>query len=90
MIEDHEPNLVISSKSMKIIIDGYPFSIDIHRLETDQTWTLEVMDCKGTSHIWEVQFSSDGEARDAAIKAIEGEGGISFMRGNNVIPFRQL
>lgn len=90
MIEDDELNLVISSKSKAIIIDGYLFSIDIYRLEQDRAWTLEVIDCKGTSHVLEDQLSCDIEARDAAIKAIEAEGAIAFMRGNNVVPFRQF
>jgi hypothetical protein len=88
MIEDDEPNLVTSGKSKRVVIDGFPFSIDIFRLETDKTWTLEVVDHKGTSHVWEEQFTSDAEARDAAINAIETEGAMTFMRSNNVIPFR--
>jgi hypothetical protein len=89
MIEDDEPNLVRSEKSKRIVVDDYPFSIDIFRLETDKTWTLEVVDHKGTSHVWEEQFNSDTEARDAAIQALQTEGALAFMRGNNVIPFRQ-
>ncbi|MCJ9720023.1 hypothetical protein MOV66_00110 [Agrobacterium sp. SHOUNA12C] len=90
MIEDDDTNVVISSKSKRIIIDGYLFSIDIHRLETDRAWTLEVIDCEATSHVWDEQFPSDSEARDTAIKVIEREGAIAFMLGTNVIPFRQL
>ncbi len=89
MIEDDEPNLVTSAKSKRIVVDGYPFSIDIFRLETDTTWTLEVVDHNNTSHAWDEQFRSDAEARDVAVKAIEAEGALAFMRGNNVIPFRQ-
>jgi hypothetical protein len=48
-----------------------------------------VVDHKGTSHTWEEQFNSDTEARDAAIQALQTEGALAFMRGNNVIPFRQ-
>lgn len=89
MIEDDEPNLVTSGKSNRIVVDGYPFSIDIFRLETDTTWTLEVVDLNNTSHVWDEQFRSDAEARDVALKTIEAEGAVAFMRGNNVIPFRQ-
>ena len=89
MIEDDEPNLVTSGKSKRIVVDGYPFSIDIFRLETETTWTLEVVDHKNTSHVWEEQFASDAEARDVAVKTIETEGALAFMRGNNVIPFSQ-
>jgi len=88
MIED-EPNLVTSGKSKRIVVDGYPFRIDIFRLEADETWTLEVIDHRNTSHVWDQQFTSDAEARDVAIKTIEAEGALTFMRGNNVIPFRQ-
>lgn len=89
MIEDDEPNLVTSGKSKRIVVDGYPFSIDIFRLETDKTWTLEVVDHQNNSHVWDQQFESDAEARDVAVKTIEAEGALAFMRGNNVIPFRQ-
>ena len=67
MIEDDEPNLVTSGKSNRIVVDGYPFSIDIFRLETDTTWTLEVVDHNNTSHVWDEQFRSDAEARDVAV-----------------------
>ncbi|WP_234908476.1 hypothetical protein [Rhizobium rhizogenes] len=65
------------------------FSIDIFRLETDKTWTLDVVDHKNTSHVWDKQFESDAEARDVAVKTIETEGAFAFMRGNNDVRFRQ-
>ena len=89
MTDTDEPNLVTSGKSKRIIVDGYPFSIDIYRLEADTSWSLEVVDHEGTSHVWEGCFSSDDEALDTAITAIETEGAVTFMRGNNVVPFRQ-
>ncbi len=88
MIEDNEPNLVASGKSERIVSGGYPFVINIFRLETDTTWTLEVVDHENTSHVWDEQFVSDADARDVAVKAIETEGPVAFMRGNNIIPFR--
>lgn len=88
MIED-EPNLVNSGKSQHVVVDGYPFSIEIFRLETDKTWTLEVVDHEGTSHVWDEEFSSDKDARNAAIQAIEAEGAIALIRGDNTIPFRK-
>lgn len=88
MIED-EPDLITSGKSRHVIIDGLPFSIEIYRLEQDKTWTLEVVDHEGTSHVWDDQFATEKEARNTAIQAIEAEGAIAFMRGDNVIPFRK-
>lgn len=87
--DDEEPNVVTSGKSKTIVVDGYSFSIEIYRLEGDKTWILEVIDHEGTSHVWDQQFVSDAEARDVAVSAIGSEGAVSFMRGNNVIPFRQ-
>lgn len=84
-----EPNLVTSSKSQRVVADGYPFALEICSLETDKTWTLEVVDQEGASHVWEEQFKTDRDARNAALGALEREGAIAFMRGNNVIPFRQ-
>jgi hypothetical protein len=89
MIDDGEPNIVTSGKSQRVIVDGFPFSIEIYRLETDKTWTLEVVDHDGTSHVWDDQFLSDKDARNEALKAIEEEGALAFMRGNNVLPFKR-
>lgn len=88
-MDEDEPNLVNSGKSQHVVVDGYPFSIEIYRLETDRTWTLEIVDIEGTSHVWDEQFRSDKDARNTAIQAIEAEGAMAFMRGNNIIPFRK-
>lgn len=86
-MSEEEPNLVTSSKSQSVAVDGYPFSINIFRLERDKFWTLEVVDCDGTSHVWDDEFSSDKDARDEALRVLEAEGAVAFMRGSNVIPF---
>ncbi len=88
MIED-EPNLVNSAKSQRVVVDGYPFAIEIYRLESDQTWTLEVVDHEGTSHVWDEQFKSDKDARNAALQALEAEGALAFIRGDNIISIRK-
>jgi hypothetical protein len=89
MTDEDEPNIVTSRKSQRVIIDGFPFSIEIYRLESEKAWTLEVVDHDGTSHVWDDQFLSDKDARNEALKALEGEGALAFMRGNNVIPFNR-
>lgn len=89
MSEDDDPNIVTSGKSMRVIVDGLRFSIEIYRLETDSTWTLEVVDPENTSHVWDDQFESDAEARGAAVAAIESKGAAAFMRGDNVVTFRR-
>lgn len=89
MTEDREPNIVNSGKSRKLTIDGHVFRIEIYRLETEQAWTLEVVDQEGTSHVWNEPFVTDTEALNTARQTIEEEGVKAFRRGNNVIPFRQ-
>lgn len=86
--DDDEPNLVVSSQSQTVLVDGVRFRVEIFRLETDPAWSLEVVDPENTSHVWEEQFASDQDALTAAIKVIEREGAAAFIRGANVIPFR--
>ena len=88
MTDNDEPNLVTSSKSLRVVLKGHPFSIEIYRLENEVQWTLEVVDAEGTSHVWNELFDDDRDARDAAIQALEQEGPHAFTRGNNVVPFR--
>lgn len=87
MDDQDDPNLVTSDKSQRVVVDGYAFLINIHRLETDTTWSLEVVDHQNDSHAWDNQFETDSEARDAALTALNSEGAIAFMRGNNVVQF---
>jgi hypothetical protein len=86
MIDD-TPDTVHSGKSQQVVVDGLPFSIEIYRLVSDTTWTLEVVDSEGTSNVWDDQFRSHKDARNAAITAIESDGALAFMRGDNVIVF---
>lgn len=62
MIHD-EPQLISSIKSQRIVVDGYSFAIEIHRLDNDRAWTPEFVDHQGTSHVWEEQFKTDRDAR---------------------------
>lgn len=88
MLTEDEPNIVTSGKSQRVVVDGFPFSIEIYRLDAERLWTLEVVDHEGTSHVWDDLFASDKDARTAALKAIEAEGPVAFMRGDNLNPFR--
>ena len=83
-----DPSLEASSKSQRMVVDGYPFSIEICRIEGDENWSLEVVDHEGTSHVWNELFKSDDDARNAAVEAFEKEGAMGFMKGDNVVPLR--
>ena len=89
MSED-EPNLVTSPNSQHVLFDGYRFSIEIYRLEGETTWTLEVIDQDSTSHVWDEPFNSDKDACNAAMQELKSQGALTFMRGNNIIPFSPL
>jgi hypothetical protein len=71
--------VVTSPKSQRVSVDGHPFSIEIHRLEDEPAWTLEVVDFEGNNHVWDDRFESDKDACNAALKELESEG--AFMRG---------
>lgn len=89
MIRDAEANLVTSRKSQRVLVDDYPFSLEIYRLENDSARTLEVIEHEGTSHAWEEQFQSDTIACDTAVVAVESEGAVVLMRCN-IFPIRRL
>ena len=87
MVEE-EPSLVTSSKSQHVTVDGYPFSIEIYRLEGETEWSLEVVDFENSSHVWDDLFTSDKDAQNAAITELESKGALAFMRPDKVIPFK--
>lgn len=89
MIKDYEPDLVLSARSQRVLVDNHPFSIEIYRLQTEGNWTLEVVDADGTSHVWDGQFPTDEDAMNTALNALHGEGAEAFMTGDTVVNFRR-
>ncbi|MBL6426569.1 MAG: hypothetical protein HOY44_03460 [Maritimibacter sp.] len=73
-----DPAVIRSSKSQRVLVDGFPFQIEILRLDQDADWTLEVVDPDGTSHVWDDTFKTDKSARDEAIRALQ-VGATAFM-----------
>ena len=86
-MDEIAPNLVISGKSQSVLVDNHRFEINIHKMERDSSWTLEVVDYKGKSHVWDDQFASDADALSAAVKVFADEGAAGFLDQGNVIPF---
>ena len=83
------PDLIKSTKSMRASIRGYLFLIEIHRPQGAQTWTLEVIDPTGISHILGHDFITDRAARDTALHLIETDGLTAFPGQSNVIPLHK-
>ncbi|WP_298855748.1 hypothetical protein [uncultured Ruegeria sp.] len=74
-----EPKLVMSDKSKSVLVDGYRFEIEIYRLDNQNKWTLEAVDCEDTSYVWDDKFVSDQETLDTAIEILNNEGALGFM-----------
>lgn len=81
------PNIVVSGKSQALVVDGHRFEVEIYRLEKQAFWTLEVIDERGTSHVWDDEFGTDVEALTVAITALDEEGAAGFLSDGKVIPF---
>jgi hypothetical protein len=83
-----EPNMFVSLKSQRIIVEEIPFDVLIYRLEEDTSWTLEVVTQDSTSVVWGQFFEDDGAALEEARSSIQEEGPTAFQNGgSNVIPF---
>lgn len=82
-----EPNLITSSKSQRVLVEGHPLSIEIYRIDTEPMWSLEIVDEDGTSTVWEDLFATDADALEEAFKTINEEGIGAFRDNINVVPF---
>lgn len=58
--------------------DGHTVRIQIYRLP-DTLWSLEVVDERGTSTVWDDLFETDKQALEEAFMAIESEGIAQFI-----------
>lgn len=86
-MSDRDPNIVNSSLSGLVTIDGITVDVQVYRLEYDPKWTLEVINGEGTSTTWDISFDTDDEAFAAFKLVVEEEGIETFLDNDNVIPF---
>lgn len=84
---DRDPNIVHSGLSGLVTRNGITVDVQIHRLEHDPKWALEVINEDRTSTTWDDLFDSDDEAFAAFEKVVEEQGIESFLDDANVIPF---
>ena len=86
--QDDEPELIYSKHCQDVVVDGHRFTISIISSDQDPEWCLEVIDERGTSHVWDATFENDDEALKAATIAFEDEGAAGFLnQQSNVIQF---
>ena len=77
--EDDEPEIVTSTLSRVVTVEGWNFDVKIYRLETDEEWALEVVDEADTSNVWKNTFASDEEALTEALRALNKDGADSIF-----------
>lgn len=65
-----DPEIIDSELSREVTIGYQRFSIEIYRLETEEKWTLEVVDEEGTSTVWDELFDSDQVALGVALRML--------------------
>jgi RPA family protein len=88
-MKQREPNLVISSLSQSVSVSGVKIQVNIIRLENETAWTLEVVNARGTSTVWNDQFPTDDAAFEEFKRTLNTEGIESFLDQGNVVPFKR-
>jgi len=84
MIED-DPEIENSSLCESIARDGITIRVEIYRLAgSDEGWSLEVVDRKGGSTVWDGTFSSDKDAYAEFRRTLETEGIRIFLVSPNL------
>ncbi len=88
MIE-RDPKIVKSALSRTVTKDGVTVEVSIIRLELETEWSLEVVNDKKTSIVWDDLFASDEEAYAEFERTVAEEGMRTFLDKGTVIPFRR-
>ncbi len=86
---DRDPNLITSSLSRELSRDGVTVRVEIYRLEDRPGWSLEVVNDRGTSTVWDDLFDTDDAADAAFRETVAAEGMAAFLDSATVIPFRR-
>ena len=72
---DQDPEVEFSSLCRPVTRDGLTIRVAIYRVpEHDARWSLEVIDQKDASTVWDDLFDTDEEAYAAFEKALAEEG----------------
>ncbi len=88
MIE-RDPKIVTSRLSRTVTKDGVTVEVSIIRLEGETEWSLEVINDKSTSIVWDDLFATDEDAFAEFERTVAEEGIRTFLDSGKVIPFRR-
>ncbi len=73
-----EPELVHSSLSQSVEVEGQTVVIEIYKLENELQWTLELVDEDNSSLVWDELFDTDFLALNEAKQTLAKEGLSAF------------
>jgi hypothetical protein len=86
---NRDPNIINSSLSRTVTDQGVTVRVEIYRLDDRPGWTLEVINEKETSTVWDDLFATD-DAADAEFRETVAKDGMrTFLDSATVIPFRR-
>jgi len=88
-VSERDPNIVTSGLSGAVTRDGITVDVQIYRLEDRPGWSLEVVNAKGTSTVWDDLFDTDNDAHTTLLSTVSDEGMTTFLDRATVIPFRR-
>jgi hypothetical protein len=84
---ERDPNIVHSSLSRRVTRDGITVEVVIVRLEDESKWSLEVVNAKNTSIVWDELFPTDECLRRVrADRCRGGDADVSRQRKGNPLP----
>jgi len=75
MIDDDMPEIESSPLCHSVTSDGITVRVEIYRLAgSGEGWSLEVIDQKGGSTVWDDTFANDQDAYAEFYRTLESEG----------------
>ena len=74
-----DPIIITSVLSGKVREGEITVEVHIFRLESDEQWTLEVINEAGTSTVWEDTFATDKLALEVFNRTVDTEGMSTFL-----------
>jgi hypothetical protein len=82
VIDDEDPEIESSPLCGTVTRDGITVRVEIYRLAgSSEGWSLEVIDQKNGSTVWDDLFASDRDAYAEFSRTLETEGIRSFAEG---------
>ncbi|MEJ5081034.1 hypothetical protein [Ochrobactrum sp. MYb379] len=82
-MNNDDPNIIFSPLSCVVSRDGLTVNVHIYRLETEDSWTLELIDEEWSSTIWDDKFPSDTAAYAEFEQGLAELGLILLLQGED-------